>query len=138
MTSVLITGIGELVSCDGTGPDRLGIRRDVALIAEGDRIAWIGSEAQAPAANTRIDLEGRTLIPGFVDSHSHLVFAGDRSAEFAARMTGQPYDGGGIAVSVDATRAAADDELRRLVAGSGRPSCGPRAPPRSRSRAATG
>ena len=115
MTSVVITGIGELVSCDGTGPERLGIRRDVALIAEDNRIAWIGPEAQAPAANTRIDLEGRTLIPGFVDSHSHLVFAGDRSAEFAARMTGQPYDGGGIAVSVDATRAAADDELRRLV-----------------------
>ncbi len=115
MTSVLITGIGELVSCDGTGPERLGIRRDVALIAEDNRIAWIGPEAQAPAANTRIDLEGRTLIPGFVDSHSHLVFAGDRSAEFAARMTGQPYDGGGIAVSVDATRAAADDELRSLV-----------------------
>jgi imidazolonepropionase len=115
MTSVLITGIGELVSCDGTGPDRLGIRRHVALIAEDDRIAWIGSEAQAPPANTRLDLEGRALIPGFVDSHSHLVFAGDRSAEFAARMTGQRYDGGGIAVSVDATRSADDHELRRLV-----------------------
>ena len=76
------------------------------------------------------------MIPGFVDSHSHLVFAGDRSAEFAARMTGQPYDGGGIAVSVAATRAADDDELRRLV-GERIAEMRARAPPRSRSRAAT-
>ena len=60
------------------------------------------------------------MIPGFVDSHTHLVFAGERSAEFSARMAGEPYTGGGIATTVDATRAASDDELRahtaRLVA----------------------
>jgi len=114
--SVLITGIGELVTCDGTGDDRLGIRHDAAIIVEGGRIAWIGDPATAPAAGTRVDLEGRTVIPGFVDSHSHLIFDGDRSAEFAARMAGERYDGGGIEVSVAATRAASDDRLRTLLA----------------------
>jgi imidazolonepropionase len=113
--SVLVTGIGELVTCDGTGPDRLGLRHDAALVAEQGRIAWLGPAAEAPAADTRLDVEGRAVLPGFVDSHSHLVFAGDRAAEFAARMAGTPYDGGGIGVSVAATRAATDDELRALV-----------------------
>jgi imidazolonepropionase len=116
MTSTVITGIGELVCADGTGPDRLGIRRNAALVVEDDRIAWIGPTAEEPAADRRIDLGGRCLLPGFVDSHSHLVFAGDRSAEFAARMTGTPYDGGGIATTVRATRDADDDTLCGLVA----------------------
>ena len=116
MSSTVITGIGELVTCDGTGPDRLGIKRDAAVVIDDNLIAWIGAAAEAPAADTRIDIEGRAIIPGFVDSHSHLVFAGDRGAEFAARMTGKPYDGGGIGVTVAATRAATDDELRRLLA----------------------
>jgi len=115
MSSTVITGIGELVTCDGTGPDRLGIKRDAAVVIDDSLIAWIGA-AEAPAADTRIDIEGRAIIPGFVDSHSHLVFAGDRGAEFAARMMGKPYDGGGIGVTVAATRAATDDELRRLLA----------------------
>jgi imidazolonepropionase len=116
MTSTLITGIAELVTNDpalGEGP--LGLRREAAVVVEDNRIAWVGDESSAPDADRRKDLEGRALIPGFVDSHTHLVFAGDRSAEFAARMTGEPYDGGGIAVSVAATRAASDDELRALV-----------------------
>lgn len=115
MTSTLVTGIGELVTCDGTGPDRLGLRRDAALVAEDGRIAWVGAASEAPAADRQVDVEGRAVLPGFVDSHSHLVFAGDRAAEFAARMAGTPYDGGGIGVSVAATRAAGDDELRALV-----------------------
>ena len=115
MTSTLITNIGELVTCDGTGVDRLGLRHGAALVAEAGRMAWVGAAADAPAADRQIDVEGRAVLPGFVDSHSHLVFAGDRSAEFAARMTGQPYDGGGIATSVTATRAASDDELRDLL-----------------------
>jgi imidazolonepropionase len=116
MNSTAVTGIGELVTCDGTGPDLLGIRSNAALVVEDDMIVWIGSAAQAPAADARIDVAGRAIVPGFVDSHSHLVFAGDRATEFAARMTGQPYDGGGIGVTVAATRAATDDELTRLVA----------------------
>jgi imidazolonepropionase len=115
MNSTVVTGIGELVTCDGTGPDLLGIRSNAALVVEDGMIAWIGPAADAPAADTRIDVGGRVIIPGFVDSHSHLVFAGDRSAEFVARMTGQPYDGGGIGVTVASTRAATDDELARLL-----------------------
>jgi imidazolonepropionase len=111
----VVTGIGELVTCDGTDPDLLGIRSNAALVVEDGMIGWIGPAADAPAADTRIDVAGRVIIPGFVDSHSHLVFAGDRSAEFVARMTGQPYDGGGIGVTVASTRAATDDELARLL-----------------------
>jgi imidazolonepropionase len=80
------------------------------------RVAWVGPAGGAPAADTRRDLAGRAVIPGFVDSHSHLVFAGDRAPEFAARMAGSRYDGGGIASTVAATRAATTDELRSLVA----------------------
>jgi imidazolonepropionase len=105
MSSTAVTGIGELITCDGTGPELLGIHSDAALVVEDGMIAWIGLAAAAPAADSRIDVGGRVIIPGFVDSHSHLVFAGDRSTEFAARMTGQPYDGGGIGVTVAATRA---------------------------------
>jgi imidazolonepropionase len=117
MSSTAVTGIGELVTCDGTGPDLLGIRPNAALVVEDGMIVWIGSAAETPAADTRIDVAGRAIVPGFVDSHSHLTFAGDRATEFAARMSGQPYDGGGIGVTVAATRAATDDELARLLAG---------------------
>ena len=115
MSSTVITGIGELVTCDGSGADLLGIRHDAAVVIEDDLIAWIGAAAEVPAADTAIDVGGRAIIPGFVDSHSHLIFAGDRGSEFAARMTGQPYDGGGIGVTVAATRAATDEELTRLL-----------------------
>lgn len=117
MISTAVTGVAELVTCDDSTDDRLGVRRDAAVVVQNGRVAWIGNAAQAPAADRQIDLGGRTLIPGFVDSHSHLVFAGDRSAEFAARMTGTPYDGGGIAGTVAATRAASDDVLRSLIGG---------------------
>ena len=121
MTANLVTGIGELVTNDETlhgadHADGLGLLRNCAIAVEDGKVVWLGAATKAPAADNRIDLDGRAAIPGFVDSHSHLVFAGDRSAEFAARMTGIPYDGGGIAVSVNATRAASDDELRTLVA----------------------
>jgi imidazolonepropionase len=112
----LITGIGELVTNDpGIGGGTLGVIEDAAIVADGGRIVWVGPATHAPSADTRIDLAGRAVVPGFVDSHTHLVFAGDRSAEFAARMAGEPYDGGGIASTVAATRAAPDDELRRLL-----------------------
>ncbi|MGH3659140.1 MAG: imidazolonepropionase, partial [Micromonosporaceae bacterium] len=72
---------------------------------------WVGSSASAPASDVRLDLAGRCVVPGFVDSHAHLIFAGDRAGEFAARMAGRPYTAGGIQVTVAATRAATDDQL---------------------------
>ncbi len=126
---MLITGIAELVTCESTTEGAvdeplhagLGVLRDAAVVIGGGgedsapTVEWVGPAAQAPAADWAIDLEGRSVVPGFVDSHSHLVFAGDRSAEFAARMSGTPYDGGGIAVTVEATRAATDGELRATL-----------------------
>jgi imidazolonepropionase len=116
VSSTLVTGIGELATCDGSGADGLGLRTDAALVAEDGVVAWLGDRTAAPAADHHVDLGGRAVVPGFVDSHAHLVFAGDRGAEFAARMAGTPYDGGGIGVSVAATRAASDEELSVLVA----------------------
>jgi imidazolonepropionase len=116
MGALLLAGIGELVTVDGSGPDGLGIVHDVAVVVDDGRVAWIGPDAAAPACDTRRDLAGRSVIPGFVDSHTHLVFAGDRAAEFAARMAGVPYDGGGIATTVAATRAGDDETLRALLA----------------------
>ena len=114
--SLLIDGIGELVTNDPhAGDDPLGIIRDAAVIVDGDRIAWVGPRSQAPSADERIDAGGAAVLPGFVDSHAHLMFAGDRAAEFAARMAGEPYTGGGIRTTVAATRAATDDELRRAA-----------------------
>jgi imidazolonepropionase len=112
--SFLITGIGELVtnaSPDGR-PGGFAAITGAALVVEGGRIAWTGPAVSAPAADERIDAGGRALLPGFVDSHAHLVFAGERSAEFAARMAGQSYAAGGIRATVAATRAASDDDLR--------------------------
>jgi imidazolonepropionase len=116
--SRLVTGIGELVTNDPTVGDGspLGVMTDAALVVDGGRIAWLGRAADAPAADERTDLDGHAAVPGFVDSHTHLVFAGDRCAEFDARMCGTPYDGGGIANTVAATRQAGDDELRALLA----------------------
>ncbi|HET7397184.1 MAG TPA: imidazolonepropionase [Intrasporangium sp.] len=122
--STLVTGIAELTTNDPETGERhrdpgdrlLGTVRDAALVVRGGVLEWVGAGAHAPDADARVDLGGRAVIPGFVDSHTHLVFAGDRGAEFAARMTGVPYDGGGIRASVAATRATPDDELRALVA----------------------
>jgi imidazolonepropionase len=117
--STLVTGIGELVTNDPTVGDGspLGLLEDAAVVVENERVAWIGPATAAPAADARRDLDGRAVVPGFVDSHTHLVFAGDRAGEFAARMAGQRYDGGGIATTVAATRAASDADLRALLAG---------------------
>jgi imidazolonepropionase len=114
--STLVTRIGELVTAVPDGADPLGVRRDAAVVVEHGRVAWVGAASGAPPADHAVDVGGRAVVPGFVDSHSHLVFAGDRAGEFAARMAGEPYDGGGIASTVAATRAASDHELRRLLA----------------------
>ncbi|MBM0261614.1 imidazolonepropionase [Corynebacterium macginleyi] len=109
--STLFTGISELrtVSEHGT-------LNDAALIADHGTIAWIGPASQAPAADDQVDLGGRAVLPGWVDSHTHMVFDGDRSAEFEARMSGGSYEAGGIAVTMDATRQAGADRLDKLVA----------------------
>jgi imidazolonepropionase len=112
--TLLVRGIAELVTNDPSLGDGspLGVLRDAALAIEDGRVAWIGPVDDAPAADRMIDAEDGTVIPGFVDSHAHLVFAGDRAHEFAARMAGQRYTGGGIRTTVAATRAASDGELR--------------------------
>ncbi|MFB7911215.1 imidazolonepropionase [Kitasatospora sp. NPDC056076] len=116
--TTLITGIGSLVTNDpGQGGGPLGLLTDAAVVIDGDTVAWVGPAAQAPAADERFDAEGRALLPGFVDSHAHLVFAGDRTAEFNARMSGQAYSAGGIRTTVAATRAASDAELDANLAG---------------------
>lgn len=111
MSSTLVTNIGLLDSQD----DEIGVRSKAAFVFENDVITWLGAASSAPAADMQIDVGGRTVLPGFVDSHAHLVFAGDRAHEFAARMAGEKYSAGGIASTVEATRAATDTELRGNV-----------------------
>jgi imidazolonepropionase len=112
MTSLLLSGIGELSTLD----PELGRLHDAALVVDGGRIGWVGPAHLAPAADAAHDVGGRAVLPGFVDSHAHLVFAGDRAEEFAARMTGTPYSAGGIRTTVAATRAATDEQLAANLA----------------------
>ena len=115
MRSLLLTGITELVTNDphhdGTP---LGVVEDAAMVLQAGRVAWVGRRRDAPATDDSRNLGGRAVVPGFVDSHSHLVFAGDRSAEFAARMAGERYAAGGIRTTVAATRQATDEQLAAL------------------------
>jgi imidazolonepropionase len=111
---MLLTGIGQLVTNDPQlGPGRLGEITEAALLIEDGRVAWAGPAGQVPeaAGDDRWDVGGRCVVPGFVDAHTHLVFAGDRAAEFEARLAGRPYDGGGIGVTVAQTRAATAPDL---------------------------
>ena len=117
--SLLIDNIANLVTNDPTvGDGPLGIIPDAALVLDAGRVAWAGPRTAVPqaAARERFDAAGRAVLPGFVDSHGHLVFAGDRTQEFAARMSGLPYTAGGIHTTVVATRAAGRDELARRTA----------------------
>src|SRR5919197_5486320 len=121
VSSLLVDNIGLLVTADpsrGDGP--LGTLTGAALVADGETVAWVGPRTQAPPADDRLDAAGGCVLPGFVDSHSHLVFGGDRSAEFYARMAGWANTAGGIRITVAATRAASDETLaaraRSLVA----------------------
>ncbi len=111
--STLITNIAELMTQDAEHR----VLRDAAVVIEGERISWLGPAADAPAADERVDAGGRALLPGWVDSHTHLIFAGDRTAEFEARMAGQSYSAGGIAVTTGATRSTSDFDLTRLAHG---------------------
>ncbi|PSK90982.1 imidazolonepropionase [Haloactinopolyspora alba] len=112
--TTLLDRIGSLVTNDPSYGDGspLGRLTDAALVVDaGGSVVWAGESRNAPAADAYVDVSGRCVIPGFVDSHAHLVFAGDRSAEFAARMSGQPYEAGGIRTTVRHTRAATDEAL---------------------------
>ncbi len=110
MTTV-VDGIGLLVTNTPAGE-----LVDAWAVFDAATVVAVGT-GTPPAADDRIDAGGRCVIPGFVDSHTHLVFAGDRAAEFAARMAGAPYEAGGINTTIAATRAATNDELRALAAG---------------------
>ncbi|TXS36219.1 imidazolonepropionase [Streptomyces sp. OR43] len=118
MTTTAITHISALVTNDPSLGDSspLGLIQDAAVVIEGDRVVWTGESSKAPATDNAVDVAGRAVIPGFVDSHSHLVFAGDRTQEFNARMSGRAYSAGGIRTTVAATRAATDEELSANVA----------------------
>jgi imidazolonepropionase len=114
VTTRVVRNVGELTTNDPTLGDgtRLGRLHDAAFVVDDDQVLWVGSNEHAPDADEMWDAEGRAVIPGFVDSHTHLVFAGERSDEFEARMAGQRYDGGGIARTVASTRAASNEQLR--------------------------
>ncbi|WP_328900483.1 imidazolonepropionase [Streptomyces sp. NBC_00441] len=118
MTTTAITHISALVTNDPSLGDEspLGLIQDAAVVIEGDRVVWTGASSKAPATDNAVDAGGRAVVPGFVDSHSHLVFAGDRTQEFNARMSGRPYSAGGIRTTVAATRAATDEQLSANVA----------------------
>jgi imidazolonepropionase len=110
--SLAITNIGSLVTNDSNlGSGILGELENASLVIEDGKIAWVGNSASAPTTDQAIDAQGMGVIPGFVDSHAHLVFAGDRSKEFEARMNGEKYSAGGIKSTVAKTRAASDAEL---------------------------
>jgi imidazolonepropionase len=117
MGDLLITNIGELTTNVSVDGDPCGTVRDAAVLVRHGRVAWVGPAADALGGPAEmIDAGGRALLPGFVDSHTHLVFGGDRADEFAARMAGTPYAAGGIRRTVAATRAASDDDLRARLA----------------------
>ncbi|MGX1749211.1 imidazolonepropionase [Glutamicibacter protophormiae] len=113
MSTTLITNISEAFLSDAAHT----LIENAAILIDGEDIAWVGEAEHAPEADSVIDAGQRAALPGWVDSHSHLVFAGDRSREFVARMAGQDYAAGGIAVTTKATRAASDYDLTRLVMG---------------------
>ena len=112
MATLLLTNIGQLTTVDAKG----SVLEDAAVLIEDGLVAWVGHMAQAPATAHEIDLGGRAVLPGWVDSHSHLIFGGDRAEEFVARMAGQTYAAGGIAVTTSATGQLSDTELAGVVA----------------------
>lgn len=113
--TLVIDNIGELVTNDpALGAGDLGVVHDASIVIDGDLVVSVGPAGQT--ADDRLDVAGRCVLPGFVDSHTHLVFAGDRAEEFTRRMAGEPYDGGGILATTEATRGASTGQLRALLA----------------------
>jgi imidazolonepropionase len=114
--ALVITNIGSLVTNDESlGLGLLALVDNAAIVIDEGKVAWVGPNAQAPAADLSIDAAGKAVIPGFVDSHAHLLFAGDRAREFEARMNGQNYSAGGIHSTVAATRAATNQQLEHTM-----------------------
>ena len=113
MTTRLIRAIGELTTNDPSLGDgtAMGRLKDAAMVVDESRVLWVGANSHAPDADEVLDVGGAAVTPGFVDSHTHLVFSGERSDEFEARMAGEAYDGGGIVRTVEATRDASRAEL---------------------------
>jgi imidazolonepropionase len=112
--SLAITNIGSLATCDESlGAGLVGEIQDAALVIEKGEISWVGKASEVPDADDQIDAEGKSVIPGFVDSHAHLIFGGDRAKEFEARMSGQKYSAGGIRSTVSHTRQASDGQLEQ-------------------------
>ena len=112
MSQILIKDIGLLVTNDPKlGDTQLGLIKNAAMLIENGKVSWVGANESAPTSEKMIDAAGKAVIPGFVDSHNHLIFAADRSAEFSARMSGQKYSAGGITSTVTQTRAASDSDL---------------------------
>jgi imidazolonepropionase len=113
MSSLLIDNIGTLVTNDeAVGNGATGVLRDAALVVEAGTVVWTGPTSKSPGGtDDQVDAGGRALVPGFVDSHAHLVFAGDRTNEFVARMKGERYSAGGILATVAATREASAADL---------------------------
>jgi imidazolonepropionase len=141
--SLLITNIGELVTnaphdaVSVASPGPYAAVRDAALIMADGKVVWTGPASQAPEADEAVDAGGRTVLPGFVDSHAHLVFAGERGAEFAARMAGQPYTAGGIRSTVARPGPRPTTGCGRTWPG-WRPRCWRRGPPPSSANPGTG
>lgn len=116
--SFTLTNIGQLVTNNSViGEGQLGVITNAAITVTDGIVSWVGQASEADSSVPKTDVGGRSLIPGFVDSHSHIIFAGDRSEEFAARMAGVPYSAGGIKVTTNATRSASDAELRKVAQG---------------------
>lgn len=119
MADLLLANIGQLVTNDPDQGGLLGIVDDAAVAISDGSIVWAGSEGRLPPDFLDLpihDAAGAAVVPGFVDAHTHIVFAGDRSEEFARRLAGETYEeilvaGGGILSTVEATRAAGGAEL---------------------------
>ncbi len=121
---MLLRGAGELVTM--SEQRGLGIVKGGAVAARDGRIVWVGVErelganVEVPDDALVVDAEGAAVLPGFVDAHTHTVFAGERSGEYARRLAGASYleiqaAGGGIMSTVRATRAATEDQLAALA-----------------------
>jgi len=119
--TTLLRNIGELVTNDPTWGTRYGVLNGAAIEWDDGIVTWVGLDSEAESRVGKVtdvlDAEGRAVVPGFVDSHTHIAFAGERSREFEARMAGAAYSAGGISMTVQATRSASDDELRELIRG---------------------